>query len=226
MAVIIREERLIGGRKFKDIKVYRSDKFALTEEAQKQAQKLDEFLAEVMAEIGKEAQKKKLLSLKGKSGALELWYFVGKKLHFVDKPEIVLPEDKKYIWRALYDHAGELAPGPLTKRVLRDPATSHFSYCYLISRFPWEFVKMAGDWTSWSEFFDRKETKNDPRIIQWIGSKTKERNIKSRQNWLRPLTKAIHKEFAKKDTAFFQEKELYKRLDEIFLSLSKNEQKK
>jgi len=226
MAVIIREERLIGGRKFKNIKVYRSDKFALTDEAQKQAQKLDESLVRIIAEIRKEAERRKLLNLKGKGGALELWYFVGKKLQFVDNPEIVLPEDKKYIWRALYDHAGELAPGPLTKRVLRDPATSHFSYCYLIAKFPWEFVKLAGDWTSWSEFFDRKETKNDPRIIKWIGSKIKERNIKSRQNWLRPLTKAIHTEFAKKDTAFFQEKELYKRLDKIFLNLSKNEQKK
>lgn len=223
MAVIIREERLIGGKKFKNIKVYRSDKFTVTKEAEKQAQRLDKFIAERMSEIEKEARKKNLLSLKGKSGVLELWYFVGKKLQFADDPKIVLPEDKKYVWRALYDHVRQLAPGPISKRVLRSPETSHFSYCYLISRFSWKFVKRAGDWTSWSEFFDRKETKNDPRIIKWIGFKAKEGNIKSKQNWLRPLTRAIHKEFVKKDTTFFSEKELYNRLDKIFLNLSKNE---
>lgn len=223
MAVIIREERIIGGKNFKNIKVYRSDRLAVTEEAQKQAEKLDEYLAGALAEIKEEAQKKKLLNLKGKRGALELWYFVGKRLHFIDDPKIVLPEDKKYVWRAIYDHAGELVPGILTKRVLRDPRTSHFSYCYLVSKFPWEFVKIAGDWTSWSEFFDRKETKDDQRIIEWISIKAKEGDIKSKQNWLRPLTKAIHREFAKKDTTVFLRDELYNRLDKIFLNLSKNE---
>jgi len=223
MAVIIREERIIGGKKFKDVKVYRSDKLAVTEEAQKQAEKLDGFLADTLTKIRKEARRKKLLGLKGKKGAIDLWYFVGERLQFIDNPEIVLPEDKKYVWRAIYDYAGELVPGILTKRVLRDPRTSHFSYCYLVSKFPREFIKTAGDWTSWSEFFDRKETKNDRRIIEWISIKTQEKDITSKQNWLRPLTKAIHKEFSEKDTTIFSKDELYNRLDKIFLSLSKNE---
>ncbi len=225
MAVIIREERIVGGKKFKDVRVYRSDKLAVTQEAQKQAEKLDRFLADILTKIRNEARRKKLLGLKGKKGAIDLWYFVGERLQFVDDPKIVLPEDKKYVWRAIYDHAGELVPGILTKRVLRDPRTSHFSYCYLVSKFPWEFVKTAGDWTSWSEFFDRKETKNDRRIIEWINIRAKETDIKSRQNWLRPLTKVIHKEFSEKDTAVFSKDELYGRLDKIFLSLSENEPK-
>jgi len=223
MAVIIREERIIGGKKFKDVKVYRSDKLAVTEEAQKQAEKLDGFLASTLAKIREETRRKKLLDLKGKKGVIALWYFMGERLQFVDNPKIVLPEDKKHVWRAIYDHAGELVPGILTKRVLRDPRTSHFSYCYLVSKFPWKFVKIAGDWTSWSEFFDRKETKNDRRIIEWIAIKAKKGDIGSRQNWLRPLTKVIHKEFSEKDTTIFSKDELHVRLDKIFLNLSKNE---
>ena len=76
-----------------------------------------------------------------------------------------------------------------SERVKRDPETSHFSYCYKLSRFPWEFVEMAGDWTSWSEFFDRKETKNDPRIIEWLGKKAKESNVSGKTE----LVKASHK---------------------------------
>lgn len=87
---------------------------------------------------------------------------------------------------------------------------------------PWEFVEMAGDWTSWSEFFDRKETKNDRRIIEWLGNKAKESNFKSRQNWLRPLTKAIHREFEKKDTTIFANEELSGILDRVFLNLERN----
>jgi hypothetical protein len=112
---------------------------------------------------------------------------------------------------------GALAPGPLTERVRRDPETSHFSYCYKLSRFPREFVQMAGDWTSWSEFFDRKETKNDPRIIEWLGKKARESNVSARQNWLRPLTKAIHKEFEKRDTTVFSTEELFERLEKLFV---------
>lgn len=224
MAVIIREKKKIGEKEY-IVKVFKTKPGRLvTLDEKNKAEKLDEFLAQKMKEIKREIKNNSFLKLKGKRGkVLRLWYEVGKRLEFIMDTSIVMAEDREFIWRALYDHAGELVPGPLTKRVLRDPKTSHFSYCYHISRFPWEFIEMAGDWTSWSEFFDRKETKNDRRIIEWIGLRVKEGNIKSRQNWLRPLTKAIHKEFENKDTTVFSEKELYERLDKIFLNLSKNE---
>lgn len=220
MAVIIREKKKIGEKEY-IVEVFKTKPGRLvTLDEKNKAEKLDEFLAQKMNEIKRETKNNSFLKLKGKKGkVLRLWYEVGKRLEFIMDTSIVMAEDREFIWRALYDHAGELAPGPLTKRVLRDPETSHFSYCYYISRFPWEFVEMAGDWTSWSEFFDRKETKNDRRIIEWIGLKVKEGNIKSRQNWLRPLTKAIHKEFKNKDTTVFSEKELHERLDKIFLNL-------
>jgi hypothetical protein len=224
MAVIVRETRMIAGKPEK-VKVFKTKRL-LTGELREQAERLDEFLSKKIKEIEKEVRSIGLLKLKGKKGeVIKLWYEVGKQLEFVMDTSIVPAEDREFMWRALYDHAGSLAPGPVTKRAEREPETSHFSYCYMLSRFPWEFVVMAGDWTSWSEFFDRKETKNDRRIIEWLGKKAEESSFKSRQNWLRPLTKAIHKQFEKKDTTVFSNEELFKILDKVFLNLERNEER-
>lgn len=223
MAVIIRETRIIDGKAEK-VKVFKTKRL-LTGELREQAERLDEFLLKKVSEIEKKMKSTGFLKLKGKKGeVVKLWYEVGKQLDFVTDTSVVTAEDREFVWRAIYDHAGALAPGPLTERVRRDPETSHFSYCYKLSRFRWEFVDMAGDWTSWSEFFDRKETKNDPRIIEWLGEKAKESNVSARQNWLRPLTKAIHREFEKRDTTVFSVEELYERLDKIFAEMRENEQ--
>lgn len=224
MAVIIREEKTIEGKKY-IVNVYRTAPSKLvTDDEKKKAERLDAILAERMKKIEQEMKDNELLILKGKRGKVhKLWYETGKWLDFVMDTSIVAAEDRDFVWRALYDHAGRLAPGPLSERAKRDPETSHFSYCYKLSRFPWQFVDMAGDWTSWSEFFDRKETKNDNRIIEWLGNKAREDNVSSRQNWLRPLTKAIHKEFEKRDTTVFSVQELNDRLDKIFNEMRENE---
>ena len=127
MAVIVKTEATIGGKKFKNVKEYRSDKF-VTEADKQKALKLDEYIAQTMKEAIAAAKKQRLLTLRGKSGCLDLWYFVGQRLKFVDDTTIVSPEDRKYIWRALWDHAGELAPDGMNSRsgTLRD----HFKYCY------------------------------------------------------------------------------------------------
>lgn len=223
MAVIIRETRRIDG-KLEKVKVFKTKRL-LTGELREQAERFDEFLSKKVSGIEGEMKSAGFLKLKGKKGeVVRLWYEVGKRLDFVTDTSVVAAEDREFVWRAIYDHAPKLAPGPLTERVRRDPETSHFSYCHKLSRFPWEFVDMAGDWTSWSEFFDRKETKNDPRIIECLGKKAKEINVSARQNWLRPLTKAIHKEFENRDTTVFSVEELYERLDKIFAEMRGNEQ--
>jgi len=222
MAVIIKEERIIDG-KSEIVKVFKTKRL-LTGELREQAEKIDTLLSKRMKEIEEKMGKTGLLKLRGKKrNVLKLWYEVGKRLDFVMDTSLILAEDREYVWRAIYDHAIKVAPGPLTERAKRDPETSHFSYCYKLSRFPWEFVEMVGDWTSWSEFFDRKETKNDTRIIEWLGKKAQESNISGRQNWLRPLTKSIHKKFENKDTTIFSSEELYEKLDKIFLEMGENE---
>lgn len=220
MAVIIREKKKIGDKEY-HVKVFKTAPGKLlTLKEKKKGEELDRMLSSKMREIEKEMRQSGLLALKGKRGkVLKLWYELGEKLAFVADTKIIAAEDRNFVWRALYDHTGDLAPGPLTERAKRDASTSHFAYCYELSRFPWQFVEIAGDWTSWSEFFDRRETRNDRRIIQWLGKKAEDREIKSRQDWLRPLTKAIHKRFKKKDTTVFTREELHKKLDEIYEEL-------
>jgi len=225
MTVIIREQKIIDGKHF-TVQIYRTRPGKLvTGEEKKKAEEFDLFLSSKMKEIEREMRDTGFLALRGKRGNVhKLWFEVGKRLDFVMDTSLVAAEDRAYVWRAIYDHAGELAPGPLSERARRDPETSHFSYCFKLSRFPWEFVDMAGDWTSWSEFFDRKETKSDPRIIEWLGRKAREKDVSARQNWVRPLTKAIHRELDKKDTSVFSTDELDQRLEKIFSELKENEQ--
>lgn len=226
MAVIIREEKIIEGKAY-TVKVYKTAQGKLvTDNEKRRAEQLDAILTERMKKIEQEMKDNGLLALKGKRGKVhKLWYEVGKRLDFIMDTSIVTAEDREFVWRALYDHLGKLAPGPLSERVKRDPETSHFSYCYKLSRFPWQFVNMAGDWTSWSEFFDRKETKNDSRIIEWLGNKARKNNVSSRQNWLRPLTKAIHEEYTgyHTQTRFETKEELFNDLDRIFSKIYQNE---
>lgn len=214
MAVIIRENRTIAGKVVRGVKVYKSDR-PVTREAREQAEKLDRFLQKKMSEIGRKMKERGLLAKKGKPGVLQLWYQVGKHLDFVMDPSIVPVEDRKYVWRALYDHAGPLHEGPIPVRVQRSPKTSHFRYCYLLaSKFDWEFVRSAGNWTAWVEFFDSPVIHQDERIIEWLGSKQKH-VTGSRQDWVRELTKAIRNRLKNKDTSVFTDEELHERLEDI-----------
>ena len=226
MAVIIREEKIIEGKKY-TVEVYRTKPGNLvTKQEKEKAEEFDRLLSKKIKAIEKEMKDTGLLALKGKKRKVhKLWHEVGKRLDFVMDTSLVSPDEREYLWRAIYDHVQELHHGPIPERVKRDPETSHFSYCYKLSRFPWEFVDMAGDWTSWSEFFDRKETKNDPQIIEWLGKKAKENNVFGRQNWLRPLTKRIHEEYSGYNTKirFEPKAELFDDLDRIFSKIYENE---
>ncbi len=223
MAVIIREERIIEGKKVPGIKVFKTDR-PLTRELREQAEELERFLSTKLKDVEKDLRRKKLLELKGKKKkVLKLWYEVGKALSFVMDTKIVPAEDRKYVWRALYDHAGEFAPGPINKRAQERPETSHFRYCYLVAQYPWIFVHSAGDWTAWVEFFDSIVIRNDRRIIKWLGSMVDNFATGSRQEWLRQLTKSVRRSFRGMDTSALKEIELHERLNKIFEETFTNE---
>lgn len=227
MAIITREQKTIEGKKF-TVKVYQTAPGRLVTDGEKRkAERFDLFLSAKMREIEQELKESGLLALKGKRGEVHrLWYHVGRRLGFVMDASAVAAEDREFVWRAIYDHVNALHQGPIPERVKRDPETSHFAYCYRLARFPWEFVDSAGDWTSWSEFFDRKETKNDSRIIEWLGERAQASKVSGRQNWLRPLTKAIHEEYGKYDTKirFESKDDLFGDLDRIFSEVYDNEE--
>lgn len=211
MAVIIREERTIGGKKFSNTKVYKTDKLALTDAAKKQAERLDEFLYKQLAAAEKEVKNKGLLEFKGRDGALELWYFVGTKLQFIDDPEIILPEDKKYIWRAIWDHTNELAPGEMNTR--SGTNRDHFLYCYRIAKFDWHLVRRGGNWRAWVELLDSPKINNDERILDWVGMKMSQVNKK---NWIRILNRKLRQTLKNKDTSFLKKEELHELLEKAW----------
>lgn len=223
MPVIIREERTIGGQKFAGVKVYLSDKDTLTRAERQQAEGLDVFLERRMKAIADEARKRGLLKLKGKPGVLPLWHFVGERIaSFVDNPEIVRPEDRRFVWRALWDHARKLAPGQKDRKSRKaGMARDHWRYCYLVykkSRGSIEHAARAGPWRAWVEFIDRVEIRNDERILDWLEKVVDKAHSK---DWLRALTKAIHREFDNVYTSVFRSKELEKRLERIWVDCFK-----
>jgi len=222
MAVIVRKDVVIDGKKYSGCLVYMSDKL-VTKEAKEQAERLDALLYIKMNEIQKEMRDSSLLKLKGKPGVLKLWYEVGKRLSFVDAKEID-PDDRKYVWRALFDHAGAVAPG--TPKSRAEGARNHFRYCSIIGRLPWPFVDGAGDWSAWVEFLDspeiREEIQQNDRIVKWLASKS-EKAPESRRNWLRSWTPEVRLALRNKDTSVYTDKELYEILDGAFEKAFKTE---
>jgi hypothetical protein len=221
MPVIIRETREIDG-KLQTVKIYRTDGL-LTREAKERAEKLDLLLQRKMKERETEVTAKGLLRLKGSRGVIRLWYEVGKRLQFMKDPSVVPLEDQKHVWRALYDHAENLVPGPGRSRA-ENYERNHFRYCAMLAEFDWSFVKGAGNWRSWVEFFDSEKIREDPRIIEWLRERSTKKPTKdwldfarsAKQKSFRKLTKYVRQSFKDKETTVFSATELFGKLDEIF----------
>jgi len=225
MPVKVSEEIVVAGKTIQ-AKVYRSEnQRPLTKLTKDQANKLDELISERMREIENEMKELQFLNLKGKRGALKLWYEVGKRLTFVETTDLVPNEDRKFIWRAIYDHAGELIPIPPhpesspTKNRRAEGMRNHFRYCYLIaSKFPdFDFVEKVGDWSSWIDLLDSPTIQNDERILEWVATKQQGSGEDSRVNWLRKLINGIRGEFpAVTDTTVLSDKELCGKLEKMY----------
>jgi hypothetical protein len=215
MAVIIREEQEIAGKKFNNVKFYLSDKRGLTQEEKERAEKLDQYIESALKNITNLCRSNGLLALKGKSGVIALWHFVGQRIaEFVDDVHIVLPEDRKYIWRALWDHSGELAPGEKENRSRKAGSfRDHWHYCYMISRYSLGQVTKAGNWRAWVEFLDSPWTRNDERIPEWISRKMSNPPC---QNWLRKFTPSVRNALRNVHTSVLTQEELDQRLDKLW----------
>ena len=225
MPVIIRELRSIAGSPPALIKVYKPGDVPVTKSDKEKADRLDEELDLEMKKIENEMKKSGFIKLKGKKGAIKLWYEVGRRLAPVVNSLDLQSGEKKYVWRAIYDHVEELKPGEPKIRANERPEDSHFSYCYQLAAFKWDFVQKVGDWTTWYELLDSTLFRKDRRLMQWLASKQKD-ITSSQQNWLRPLTKAIRNELKKYDTTGFNNEELYEKLYTIFKRIHPDELRK
>jgi len=220
LPVKIRETITIMGEKCDNVEKYRSEKLLVSKEDMKRADENDQILHDGIKKIENEMRKLGYTKLKGKKGdVLRLWYEVGVRLEpLLDSIE-VSSDDRKYLFRAVYDHTVDLVPGTPKKRANETPETSHFSYCCKLATFSWDFVNHAGDWTTWSELFDSELFRTDNRLIKWLATKQNEQSRSSQQKWLRPLTIKIRNDLKDYVTTEFSDNELYERLDKIYEKL-------
>jgi len=220
MAVKILETITIMGEECKNVEKYRSEKLVVTKEDMQLADKNDKILHAGIKKIEDDMKKLGYTKLKGRKGeVLRLWYEIGKRLKLLLDGLEVNPEDRKFLFRAVYDHTTDLAPGSPKKRANETPETSHFSYCYKLAKFGWDFTNRAGDWTTWSELFDSELFRNDDRLIEWLATKQDKISRSSQQKWLRPLTTKIRNDLKDYVTTEFPENKLYERLDRIYEQL-------
>jgi hypothetical protein len=183
----------------------------VTKDAKRQAEDLDRFLGQKMREIETELKKAGLLRRKGKNDVLPLWHALGSRLTFVDDPSVVPSEDRvenRYIWEAIWHHAGNLAPGDPNKNTGKD--RDHFRMCYRLARKgPLERVAAIGTWRDWVDLLESPFLK-DHRIEDWIGEKMRE----SPKHFLRKLTPRLRAEFKDVETeGFYSDDELLEVLE-------------
>jgi len=212
MAVIIIETRIIGGKEHAGTKVYKSDQF-VTQKMMDEANKLDQYLQSTLEEIQRELKKFNTVKPKSKM-ILKIRHELGKRLVFVDDQRLVHPDDRKYIWRALYDHAADLAPGGPDDRANYRPETSFFYYCYKLGQLPWEVIESGGDWSAWQRFFDLA-IKRDERILSWLARARQDLQAKFPKNWLKETTKLLTEQFHNRDTTVLTGEELEEELNGI-----------
>lgn len=216
-------------------KIFRSEgQIVLNADERAQAEENDRMIEEKMRDIEEEMEntkpetdkkKNNLLELVNqKRGVVELWWNVGTRLKpFIDEFEISI-ENKKWLYRAAFDHAGRMDPtrDKPAERNLNRPESSHFSYCCMIAQFPWNFAKST-IWTNWCHFFDLQSTKNDHRIIEWLHTKQSDENIQGEMHWLRSFAKGITEAFRNKDTGVLSDDELNERLERIYNEATQTE---
>lgn len=217
MAVIVREPRIIGGKEYASVKVYKSTTL-VTPEAERKAEELDQLLSRQMKRIQSEMRKRRLLTKRGKPGVLRLWWEVGKMLTFVDEVEVEPEDDRQYVWRALYDHAGELRPSKPGQRA-SELIRNHFRQCYELGKLDWKSVREAGTWSAWKDFFENSSVREDNRIIRWLIQKSKISHATHPKKWLRKLTRGVNSRFLKRDTTVLTYDELIEELDEIYAEI-------
>lgn len=215
MTIIIREEKILDGKKYNDVEVYKSDKFPITAEDEGKAKALDHFLSSFFSNLYKELSDKNMLSLRGSKGVIDLWYYVGQKLQFIDDPQKVEPSDKKYIWKALWYHAKNITPGEAKSRA--GTQRDHFLYCYKLAKFEKDFVKNAGNWRDWMDFFDSPILSNEI-FLNWFKNNAQLIKEKKIKNWLREFIKLIRNEFQNIDMSFLGEIEINSRCDKLLNS--------
>ena len=88
---------------------------------------------------------------------------------------------------------------------------SFYQQCYILSQ---QDIDVVGklSWRQWQDILDRVGNREDPRIFEWIKSKTE----KIREDDWREFEKGLHLYLKTKDTSVFSDTELFEIYNSIF----------
>lgn len=205
---------VIRGEKRANVELYKPDGI-LTKSDKERAIRIDEMLEREFRRIEKDFKKNGLLDKKGtRKGVVELWWEVGKRLRFIE--DLGLNEDeRKYIWQAMFDHAGGITPKGGSERARTNPESSHFAFCYMLASLEKEMA-LRHEWTFWFEFLDSEPIRKDRRILMWLSKRAMDWYPGgSKQEWVRNVAKAIRNGFNNINTRSLDEEELERELERI-----------
>lgn len=206
--------------------VYKSARGVITTTDKELADRNDAKLKRKFRAIEAAMLKRDLLRLKKTRNVLRLWWELGRRLSFLRKIDVGDERDRIWLWRACYDHCGQLNPGKDGKLSVRAQGrlkNSHFRYAELLGRLDWGTAEAIGLWDSWSGICDSECFQNDDRFVNWLDDRiTKPKSFVSRllkarkhQDLFRDLAKRIRHRFKKMDTSVLSQKELFARLDKV-----------
>lgn len=220
MAIIIREERTIGGEKVKGVKVYKTSRgHLLTNEEIDLAEKYDEELKNEIKEITSSLKSKGFFEIKA---TMKKWYMLGRKLQFLDKMPLrtKCDPDLKNTFRVFYDLALILAPRkdfPTDKERLEGDR-NHFYVCYKLAKYSWELVKDIpwGNWQDIHAAFSPTKGVDRKRLLSWVLSKSEKANNREKLRKALKTFRAVVGQTAEieRDTTVLSKEELYKLLDQ------------
>lgn len=206
--------------------VYKSARGVITTTDKEIADRNDAKLKRKFRAIEAEMLKRDLLMLKKTRNVLRLWWELGRRLSFLRDMNVGDERDRIWLWRACYDHCGQLNPskdGKLSVRAQSRLKNSHFRYAELLGRLDWSTAKAIGLWDSWCGICDSECFQNDERFVSWIKNRAKRAKspigqllrARKHQDLFRNLAKRIRHRFKKMDTSVLSPKELFVELDEV-----------
>jgi len=205
MAVIVTETVDLGAGP-QEVRVF-LPKGALSRREREQAERLDAFLRLRMAEVAGEMRRE------GTAYAPEVrkWHALGRRLGFVDDPELVAPDDvvEGHVWKAVRQYCpAELQPGRRgvaggDARARREGTRlDHYHYCYLLGK---QEPAMLGWLNRWSDWFDLVEIAGalrDARALPLV--------VEAVSRVGRPLGRREFREFVKELRRVFSTKPVFK----------------
>lgn len=200
MAVIVREETTIRGRKV--IAVQYLPRGILSRENRLRAERLDDFLKEKMPAIAREMHELGILD----GPLVQKWHSLGMRLRaFADDPSLVDAKDRDtgLLWDAIRWHcpkellagSGE-SPNHEEETPRREGHKyDHFHYCYEAGKFEWEDFCWIQRWSDWISILESPGLVRDLRVFRGLGNEVRRMSCYPSRRRFRNILRELRQHF-------------------------------